>query len=95
MATQDVVRDHNWKKAIKAVKPDSRNRVTLPGQSAWEVDSYAVFTNDLGQIMLDPLRTVPASEAWVFENPEILELAKEGLRAAAEGRVSRLDVDKL
>ncbi len=92
---KDLIRDHNWKRASKAIKPDSRKRVTLPTTPEYEVDSYVVFTNSLGQIILDPQVIIPASEKWVFENPEILELAKEGLKAAAEGRVSKLDLDNL
>lgn len=97
MVTKEVkvIRDNNWKKATKSIKPDSRKRVTLPEQMILDVDSYDVFTNNLGQIVLDPQIKIPASEAWVFENPEILALAKAGLRDAAEGRVSKLDLNSL
>jgi len=45
--------------------------------------------------MLDPQRTIPASEMWLFENPEALASVKRGLSDAAKGRVSRVDFDSL
>jgi hypothetical protein len=36
------------------------------------------------------LRKVPASEAWLFENPQALASVKQGLKESAEGkRISR------
>ena len=48
-----------------------------------------------GQILLEPQATVPASEAWLFNNPETLALVRRGLDDAAHGRVSEIDLDSL
>jgi len=39
--------------------------------------------------------TVVEEEAWMFQNPEILASIKRGLADAAEGRVSRINLDKI
>ena len=39
--------------------------------------------------------TVVDAEAWMFQNPEILASIKRGLADAAEGRVSRINLDTL
>jgi hypothetical protein len=76
-------------------KPDSRHRVVLPGNLVKEDIIYHIYSNELGQILLDPQVTIPASEAWIFQNPEILKLVKQGLSDASEGRVSKIDLDAL
>ena len=35
------------------------------------------------------------AEAWMFRDPEILASIKRGLADAAEGRVSRINLDKI
>jgi hypothetical protein len=42
--------------------------------------------NPLGQLILDPVRAVPASEMWLYENPKALQSVKQGLREVAEGK---------
>ena len=39
--------------------------------------------------------TVVDAEAWMFRDPEILASIKRGLADAAEGRVSRINLDKI
>lgn len=79
----------------KAVKADTRRRVVLPASLVGEDISYHIYVNSDGQIVLDPQVTIPASEAWVFKNPDIIELVKRGLSDAAKGRVSDIDLDSL
>ncbi|MFC2062811.1 hypothetical protein ACFLS8_02570 [Chloroflexota bacterium] len=93
MAT--VIKDTNFNRINKDVKPDPQRRVTLPSDLVVEGVTFRIYHNRIGQIILDPQVTIPASEAWVFQNPEILSLAKQGLAAAAEGRVSKIDLDNL
>jgi hypothetical protein len=45
--------------------------------------------------VLDPQITIPASEAWLFKNPEAIGAVRRGLGDAIEGRVSRVDLEKL
>jgi len=38
---------------------------------------------------------VVVDEAWMFQNPEILASIKRGFDDAVEGRVSRINLDKI
>jgi hypothetical protein len=37
----------------------------------------------------------PSTEAWLFKNPEALGAVRRGLADAAEGRVSKVDIEEL
>jgi hypothetical protein len=79
----------------KIVRPDAQKRITLPNKLVKEGILFRMSYNSIGQILLEPQVTIPESEAWVFQNPEILALAKRGLEAAAKGKVSKIDLDNL
>ena len=38
--------------------------------------SYRIYRNSFGQIILDPMVTIPAYEAWLFKNNEATRLKK-------------------
>lgn len=38
---------------------------------------------------------IPASEAWLYKNKESLESVRRGLKDAAKGRISKLNIDEL
>jgi len=38
---------------------------------------------------------IPASEAWLYKNQEVLESVRRGLKDAAKGKVSKLNIDEL
>ena len=38
---------------------------------------------------------IPASEAWLYKNKEALEMVKNGIKDASEGKVSDLNLDEL
>lgn len=66
------------------VHPDARGRLTL-GSAAQDAD-YRVLVNEKGQILLDPIVPIPASEAWLWENP--------ALRASMERALSQAEADE-
>jgi hypothetical protein len=84
MAT--VIRDQNLVRVGKSVTPDSRKRVVLPKTVVKEGVTYYVYHNSVGQIVLDPQASIPASELWVFENKEILASIDRGMRESLSGR---------
>jgi hypothetical protein len=73
----------------KEVEPDDRKRLALgcvlPDKS--EGIRYNVLLNPNGQILLDPVKSVPAREAWVHENPERLNSILRGIAQIEAGRV--------
>jgi len=93
MVTQ--IRESDLTKVAELVKIDTRNRVHLPKALVRKGIRYNIYSSSDGQIILVPQVTVPASEAWLFKNPDILALAQRGLSDAAEGRVSRINLDTL
>jgi hypothetical protein len=90
-----IIKSSNFTKVSKSVKPDAKKRVVLPKQLVGEDITFHIYSNSLGQILLDPQITIPASEAWLFNNPDILALAKQGLSDVAKGKVSRIDLNTL
>jgi hypothetical protein len=90
-----IIRDTDFKKVAESVKPDAKKRVVLPKITLQEGVTYHIYRNSLGQIVLDPQVTIPASEVWLFNNPEALELVRQGLSDAAKGKVSKIDVASL
>jgi hypothetical protein len=74
------------------VRPDAKKRVTL-GKALTGLDEdvrFNVYRNDNGQIVLDPQVSIPASEAWLYRNPEALASVRRGLQQAAEGKTISL-----
>jgi len=52
-------------------------------------DSVSLFDASVidGKIILEPMRAVPAREAWLYKNPKALASVLQGLKDAGEGKV--------
>ena len=90
-----VIKNTDFVKIADSVKPDAKKRVLLQKVQMREGIRYHVYTNSTGQILLDPQVTIPASEVWLFTNPDALASVKRGLSDAAQGKVSKINLDKL
>jgi hypothetical protein len=90
-----IIKDTEFKRIAEGVKPDAKKRVVLPGAKATDGITYHIYANSLGQIVLDPQVTIPASEAWLFKNPESLASVRRGLSDAAKGKVTKVNLDNL
>lgn len=84
-----------WEYTGKETEPDSKRRVNL-GAAVHSTPGirYKVLKNELGQILLDPVKTVPAYEAWVYESPEHFAAIQKGIAQAETGQVISFDLDK-
>jgi hypothetical protein len=74
------------------VRPDAKKRVTL-GKALAGLDEdtrFNVYRTETGQIVLDPQVSIPASEAWLYRNPDAIAAVRRGLQDAAEGRTVSL-----
>jgi hypothetical protein len=69
----------------ESVKPDAKKRVVLPKAPAGI--TYQVFQNRLGQIILDPQVSIPASEAWLFEDKDALAAVDRGMAESNAGQL--------
>ena len=90
-----IIKDTNFQRVAESVKPDAKKRVVLPRLQVLEGVTYHIYTNSLGQIVLDPQVSIPASEAWLFNNPDAIASVRRGLNDAAQGRVSKVDLNTL
>jgi hypothetical protein len=57
------------------------------------VTSFRVYRNTHGQIILDPLVSIPAHEAWLFKNKRAFGLVQQGLEDARGKRLSKAKED--
>jgi hypothetical protein len=86
-----VVKNSNFELVTEFVRPDAKNRLTLGGALASVgATAFNIYRNAVGQIMLDPVKTIPAAEAWLWENPKALAAVRQGLRESAEGKTTYL-----
>ena len=46
-----------------------------------------MYSNDFGQIILDPQVTIPASEAWLFEDKKALASVDGGVTGSRIGQL--------
>jgi len=80
---------------------DSKKRVTLGNRimvkkplAKMKIDSFNIFINEEGNILLVPLASIPSRELWVHQNPEIMKSVQKGLKEAKEGKVTKVkDLD--
>ncbi len=83
-----IIRDEKLTRISGNVKPDSRRRVVLPETTLADKDIvYNVYTNSYGQIVLDPQVTIPASEAWIFEDKAALAALDKGIAESNNGQL--------
>jgi len=90
MRVARVIKDTHFELVTEIQKPDAKKRLSL-GLAVKEVGSaYNIYRNQLGQIMLDPVKAVPVHETWLFDNKPALAAVKRGLADSAAGRTKNL-----
>lgn len=90
--TKDLIRESDFED-YGEVRVDSKNRVTLGPPAQGRVSAYKIYRNSLGQYILDPQVTIPAHEAWLFQNPKALSAVKQGLADAKARKLVRSKED--
>lgn len=73
---------------------DDRNRLTL-GEIFKGYKRVRLYKNDRGEVLLQPVVEIPASELWLFQNKDALESIQRGLKDASEGKITKLNLDEL
>ena len=87
MPKKNVIRDSNFEEYGEA-RVDSKKRITLGGSASGKISSYKIYRNALGQLVLDPQVSIPAHEAWLYQNKEAFDKVKKGLKQLKEGKIS-------
>jgi hypothetical protein len=85
MLTFAVIKDTDFELISEFAQPDAKKRLSL-GEALRGATAFNIYRNPLGQLILDPVKTIPASEMWLYQNPEALASVKQGLRESAEGK---------
>ena len=84
-----IIKNTEFKKIADSVKPDTKKRVVLSNIDIPDGVTYHVYLNSIGQIILDPQVTIPASELWLFENKEALASVQQGLLESMTGKTKK------
>ena len=90
----DIIKINDEFQEIDTRTIDNRNRLTI-GELALGFKRVRIYKNQLGEILIKPVVEIPASELWLFQNKEAFENVQKGLKDISEGKISKLDLDKL
>src|ERR1700677_1302269 len=85
MPVSAVIKNADFELVSEFAQPDAKKRLSL-GEALRGATAYNIYRNPLGQLILDPVRTVPVAEMWLYENAEALSSVKQGLRESADGK---------
>jgi len=86
MTTTAIIKDSHFEE-VAEVRPDAKKRVGLGRLIKLKAKLYRVYQNTLGQIILDPMETIPAHEAWLFKNKKAHASVVTGLDEARRGKL--------
>lgn len=85
MPTSAIIKNSDFELISEFAQPDAKKRLSL-GEAAGGASAFNIYRNPLGQLILDPVKTIPASEMWLYENAQALASVKQGLRESADGK---------
>ena len=74
---------------VAEVRADEKHRLTL--KKVKVSGMYRIYKNVQGQMILDPVVTIPSAEAWLFEDKAALASVRKGLRESSEGKLVKKD----
>jgi hypothetical protein len=85
-----VIKDNRFELLTEIQKADNKKRLSLGAAVEEPGSTYNIYRNSLGQILLDPVKAVPAYETWLFDNKPALASVKRGLKDSAARRTKNL-----
>ena len=74
---------------------DSKGRITISQE--WLLNtsnptrSFKIFRNSEGDLLLRPEVSIPAREAWIFQNPKVLASIQKGISEIEDGKGEIVD----
>lgn len=69
---------------------DNKGRITISND--WmpyknqTIRSFKIYRNADGDLLLRPEVTIPAREAWIYENPEVIKSIRKGVKELEQGK---------
>ena len=86
MLKSEILKDAQFEEIAEA-RVDSKHRIGLGRTIPSQVRSFRVYRNAHGQVILDPMVSIPAHETWLFKNKRASRLIEQGLEDAQRGRL--------
>jgi hypothetical protein len=90
-----IIKNDKFRRVAANVKPDAKKRIVISKACQASEVTYHVYCNEIGQIILDPQISLPASEIWLYNDPEAREAVAAGLKEASQGKISKIYLDQL
>ena len=90
LGMDSVIKDNHFELVTELQKIDAKKRLSLGQALENGGAAFNIYRNRLGQIVLDPVKAVPAYETWLLENKKALASVKRGLADSAAGRTKNL-----
>ena len=75
MPTSALIKDSGFELITEFAQPDAS---ACLGEALGSATAYNIYRNPLGQLILDPVKAVPASEMWLYENAQALASVETG-----------------
>jgi hypothetical protein len=85
MPNSSVIKNPHFQLVSEFAQPDAKKRLSL-GEALSGATAFNIYRNPLGQIILDPVKAVPASEMWLYESADAFASVKQGLMESTEGK---------
>ena len=86
MLRPEILKDAEFEEITQA-RVDSKHRVALGKSIPREVTSFKIYRNAHGQVILDPMVSIPAHETWLFKDKRASQMVRQGLEDAKRGRL--------
>ncbi len=77
------IRTVDTKQRIGLGKKVLKSFSTLP-------EAYKVFIDKEGDILLQPVVTIPTDEAWIYQNPKVIGQIRKGLAEVKQGKIEKV-----
>ena len=85
------------RKQKNKIQIDDKYRVCLGNflseEERKQFSGFKISRQTDGKIILDPLIEVPASEHWIYKNPDALASLMRGIEDIKANRIEDLDID--
>ena len=93
MKTQKIhISDDFSELATKTI--DERERISI-GKYLKNFKRVRIYQNKAGEILIQPIVEIPASELWLYKNKQASKAVQSGLKDATEGKISKLNLKSL
>ena len=85
----NVIQAHKFKEILEQATLDPKNRLSI-GKAVLSSRIFKVYRNAAGQILLDPQILIPEREAWIYQNPKLIQAIDKGIDQAKKGKLKKL-----